>query len=138
MSVISINKTPSKRDLAWFGLTFLSFFGLIGLVVWWRAGSLRAAVILWAAAGAVTAVYYAVPPCRRAIYLGWMYAAFPIGWIISHLVLATVYYLVLTPTGLLMRLFGRDPMHRKFAPQATTYWIPVKPEPDKRRYFRQF
>ena len=44
------------------------------------------------------------------MFLGWMYAAFPIGWTISHLLLLAVYYFVLTPVGLALRLTGRDPV----------------------------
>ena len=67
-----------------------------------------------------------------------MYAVYPIGWTVSHLALAVVYYLVVTPIGLLMRLFGRDPMRRKFDPSATTYWQPHESPDEPERYFRQF
>ena len=59
-------------------------------------------------------MYYAIPNVRRLLYLGWMRVFYPIGWVVSHLLLAIVYYLVLTPIGLVMRLFGGDPMHRGF------------------------
>ena len=83
-------------------------------------------------------VAYAVPPLRRPLYLGWMYVAFPIGWVISHVVLAIVYYLVFTGTGLVMRLLGRDPLQRRFEPDAQTYWVEHRPGEDLARYFRQF
>ena len=83
-------------------------------------------------------MYYAIRPFRRPIYLGWMYAVFPIGWVISHTVLALTYYLVLTPIGLLMRGLGRDPMERRFDRDGETYWTPHEPSEDPARYFRQF
>ncbi len=72
------------------------------------------------------------------LYRGWMFAALPIGWVISHLILGVVYYLVLSPIGLIMRLTGYDPMSRKLDPAATTYWLPHKQQTDNARYFRQF
>jgi hypothetical protein len=67
-----------------------------------------------------------------------MLAALPIGWTISHLVLGAVYYLVLTPIGLVMRLLGRDPMQRRFDRSAKSYWIERTPRTDPSRHFRQF
>lgn len=74
----------------------------------------------------------------RAIYRGWMFAALPIGWTFSHVILGAVYYGVFTPIGVLLRLAGKDPMNRRFDPSAQTYWIPHKQETDPKRYFRQF
>ena len=105
---------------------------------YWRAGSLTAPTVLWSIGGAIFLVYYAVVPMRRLLYLGWMHAIYPIGWTVSHLVLAIVYFLVLTPIGVCMRLLGRDPMQRRLDPSAGTYWIPHDPPGDSARYFRQF
>ena len=51
-------------------------------------------------------VYAAIPMSRKWIYLGWIYAAFPIGWTVSHLLLAAIYYLIVTPIALAVRLAG--------------------------------
>ena len=75
---------------------------------------------------------------RRWIYLGWLYAAFPIGWTLSHILLAAGYYLVLTPMGLLARWLREDPLERKLDRDAATYWTERRPPRDVRRYFRQF
>jgi hypothetical protein len=45
---------------------------------------------------------------------------------------------VFTPIGLFFRLIGRDPLHRRFQPEADTYWVGRRPATDVRRYFRQF
>lgn len=74
----------------------------------------------------------------RAIYRAWMFAALPIGWTVSHLILAVVYFGVLLPVGLAMRLAGHDPMQRRFDPRAESYWLPHRQETDPKRYFRQF
>jgi len=138
MAVIRINWRPSQRELRWFGLTLLLAFGLIGGLVLWRTDSLKAAVILWSIGTVLFLVYQTLRPLRRPIYLCWMCGVFPIGWTVSHLVLAAVYYLVLTPLGLIMRWVGRDPMRRSFEPEAETYWIEHRPHRDPGRYFSQF
>jgi len=67
-----------------------------------------------------------------------MYATYPIAWMVSHLILGVAYYLVATPIGLAMRLFGRDPLRREFDKSAQSYWIARRPNRDNARYFRQF
>jgi hypothetical protein len=138
MSMIEINKNPSARELRFFGILFTLFFALIGGLLWWRYDAPTTALVLWIAAGAVLIGYSAVPSMRRPAYLGWMYAAYPIGWIVSHLILLIVYYLVLSPVGLLNRLFRRDPMQRRWDPTAATYWKPHRPASGPERYFRQY
>ena len=94
--------------------------------------------IVWGIAIAFPILYYAVPPLRRPLYVGFMVAVFPIAWVVSNAILAATYYLVLTPIGLMMRLAGRDPMRRTLLPGATTYWQERRAGGDAARYFKQF
>jgi hypothetical protein len=138
MAIIEINRNPGKGELNWFGLIFLAFFALVGALVWFKFGRREIARWIWAGAGTVTLVYYAVPPFRRLLYLAWMYAAYPIGWLMSHLVLGIVFYLVFMPIGLIMRLVGRDPLQRRFLENEKSYWREHDPHQKPERYFRQF
>ena len=74
----------------------------------------------------------------RAVYVGLSCAAFPVGFVVSHVVMVLVYYGVVTPIGLVMRLLGHDPMHRGFDRDAATYWVERPAVHDPKRYFRQF
>ena len=137
MALIEINKNPSRRDLVVFGVLFLLFAGAIGAGLYFRRGAHEAARIVWIAGAIVAGLYFAIPPLRRLLYLGWTYATFPIGFVISHVILAAVFYLVVTPIGLLMRLSGNDPMRRRLDPAARTYWVEHDPHRNPARYFRQ-
>ena len=138
MALIPINRNPSRKQLAVFGVTWLLFFGVAGWLALARGGSLPGACVLWSLAAVVPAIGWLVPAFLRAVYVAMAYAAWPIGAAVSVLLLAAVYYLVLTPTGLLMRLLGRDPMERKFPSDQQSHWQPRAPVEDVRRYFRQF
>ena len=138
MALIERYREPTVGELRYFGLMLAGFFGLVGGLIWWQAGSPVAAEIIWAVGVAVAVLYYALPPLRRVLFLAWMAAVFPIGWAVSHLLLALIYYLIFTPVGLAMRLFGRDPLQRRFDREAPTYWIEHNPADDPARYFRQF
>src|SRR5690349_6028563 len=124
--MIEINKNPSRRDLLIFTSILPIFFGLVGWLRW-RNGSTDAAFVLWGIGAAVTLVALVAAPARRFIYVGWMYVTFPIAWVVSHTILAVMYFVVATPVALLMKLFGSDPMQRKFDKSAKSYWVVRQP-----------
>jgi hypothetical protein len=93
---------------------------------------------LWGTGAVAALVTWSAPGAGRVLYVGWMLAAVPVGWTLTRLVLAAVYYLVLTPIGLIMRIAGRDPLRRRFDPGAASYWIERRSRPDPARYFKQF
>ena len=96
------------------------------------------AQLAWVAGGLLAVLCFCSMKSALLTYHRWMLAAEPLGWTFSHAFLAIAYYLVLTPIGLLLRLFGHDAMHRQIDPGATSYWIKRDPAPDSSRYFRQF
>ena len=138
MALIEINHNPSRRELRQFaGIWFPALAAVISYWVW-HFTDVKTALSVLLPACAAGAIGVVRPTWFRYVYIGWMYAAFPIGWTVSHLVLAATYYLLFTPIGLAMRLFGRDPMRRRWDPKTSTYWIPRRERTDSDRYFRQF
>ena len=138
MSLITIKNSPSPRELNWFAALGVVFGGLVGGLIWWRTGQAAVAATIWAAAGVALGLFVAFPSVRRPMYLAWMYAAFPIGWTVSHVVLALVFYVVFTPLGVVLRLAGHDPLQRSTRPATRTYWVKCCPAREPARYFRQF
>jgi hypothetical protein len=140
MAVIQINTDPTRKQLNQFGLIWLVFFAVMGTVFWFKLHSTTVSGAMWAAAVVVPVIGWAVPAFMKLVYLGMSYLAWPIGFVISHIILAVVYYLVFTPIGLIMRLVGYDPMCRRFDAAAESYWVerPKDATMDMRRYFRQF
>src|SRR2546423_15583011 len=98
MALIEINKNPSPRELWWFGGLFVTFAAVVGAMLTLR-GHEAAGWIVWVAGGAGGVLFLLVPPLRRPMYVGWMYAAYPIGGAGSDIVLAGADFAVLTPTG---------------------------------------
>ena len=82
----------------------------------------------------------ALPKALKWVYIAWMSLALVLGLLVSTLLLTVFFYLVVTPTGLIARLLGKDFLHRKRNPKAQSYWIP-KERPvgnQKERYEQQF
>jgi len=134
---IEFDRAPSDRQLGWFGLIVLAFFGAIGALAWWQLQAPVGAKMLWGTGLALATVYYAIPPLRLAMYLAWMNAVAPIGWLVSHAVLALIYYGVLTPFGLVMRAFRRDQLRLRFDETSGSYWRERDRSTAPDGYFRQ-
>lgn len=78
------------------------------------------------------------PAFARRLYAGWMHAAVPIGWTVSHILMGLIYYAVLTPIGLALRMKGHDPLDTRPSRDRATFWADRAPAPTLDRYFRQF
>ncbi|MEX2114356.1 MAG: SxtJ family membrane protein [Pirellulales bacterium] len=139
MALLDFNRNPSPREVRQFALYWLSgFCCLLAAWAYFRYGSWTVAVTLGIGAVASMVLGLLRPMWMRIAFLVWMGAAYPIGWLISHTLLAAIYYLVITPIGALLRLSGRDPLARRFDRDAETYWTSREPSADPARYFRQF
>ena len=89
--------------------------------------------------GALSAVLSLVyPKANLPIYRGITILAYPIGFVLSYVLMGTLFYLIIAPIGLLLRAFGKDPMERRILPEATTYWVDAPPQRPSNSYFKQF
>ena len=104
-----------------FGLTVGAAFGVLAAVSWWRGhqipvyvfGGLAAALIL---GGLI------VPGSMGPVNRAWMRFAEILSKVTTPIFMGIVFFLVITPVGLLMRLFGRNPMRHKAVDNS--YWAP--------------
>ena len=119
MSHFRVNRNQTPRELRWFGLLLPIFVALAGAIARWRFEAPTAALGIWSAGGALAALYWVAPSLRRQILVGWMYAALPIGWTVSHLMMGVVYFAVVTPIGLVSRLVRGDTLQPRDRPRHT-------------------
>jgi hypothetical protein len=139
MALINPNLDPSARELRRFATIWLpGFCALLGGAVFYRTGSLGTAAAIWAGALFVSGLGLWSPRFMRLVYLGLVRLAFPIGLVVSTLLLAFIYYLVITPVGIVWRACGNDPLQRARNELAGSYWIRYSPPEQAKRYFEQF
>jgi len=149
MAWLEINWHPDRRHLRRFGAASVAVFVAAGTWVFFseslfgfalgEGAAKGTAAALWGLAAVCGILAAAWPIALHPLYLALSLIGLPIGWVVSHVVMAAIYYLVLTPTGLIMRLLGRDPLQRGFDPDAETYWTRRDArDEDAGRYFRQF
>jgi hypothetical protein len=139
MALLSVNLRPSRRELRQFAaLWFPAFWLIAGVLLWKSTGNLTVVAMVWSLAAFVSIIGFFVPRWMRFVWLAWMGAAFPIGWLVAHVMLATIYYGVVTPIGLILRMRGHDPIQRDIDRSRDTYWRPRSADDDVARYFRQY
>jgi hypothetical protein len=139
MSLIQVEWHPSRRQLRVFGASGFVASIVAGVVLHWVWGATLAWSLAIGAAG-IALLLCSVISLRaaRVLYLGLTIPMLPISYLVSFLLLAGFYFLVLTPVALVFRLIGRDPLCRRFEAAAESYWVPHKPSEETERYLHQF
>jgi hypothetical protein len=126
---------PDRLLRQFAGLT-LAVFG--SLALWRAAAGDRGGVTMGLAALAliIGVAGLSKPALVRPLFQAWMIAAFPIGWVVSNVMLAVLFFGVFTPIALVFRLMGRDVLDRR-GRTAASYWRTGPAAVDPRDYFRQ-
>ena len=115
-------QTVDTKELRIFGLMVGGIFSIIGL--WpmiFRGDSPRT----WALAlgGALVGLGLVLPASLRYVHQVWMKIGHVLGWINTRILLGVIFYGLITPMGLVMRLFGKDSMHHALVHEANTYRV---------------
>jgi saxitoxin biosynthesis operon SxtJ-like protein len=114
------NLDRSPRALRRFGFTVGSVILFLGSVLLWRHLSVGWLVISIGTVLLLAAAF--VPTMLQWVHGPWMIVSFLLGWIVSGIVLTLVFFLVVTPLGLLQRLFGKNAIDAGFKADAPSYW----------------
>jgi glucose dehydrogenase len=136
MSLLTLNRTPSRNQLRLFGGVALLLAGCLAWRIWHHGHAATALGLIIGVAVLIGPGWFYLPWMRR-VYLGACYATFPIGYVVSHLLLAGIYFLVMLPIGLLLRCFGRNPLDWRWRADIPSYWQDRTPPPAPDRYFDQ-
>lgn len=127
--------TPlDRRQLRYFGIALASLFWVLAVLAVWRWQATGIAGFFAVAGILVAAVYYLRPASQQPIYLWFRRVTYPIQLLVTVVLLAGVYFLLITPIGALLRLRGIS-VRRKPDPHQPTYWSPLEHSGDVSRYF---
>jgi len=130
----TLYQKPSKQELRKFGLVFGAFFALIfGVVIplfrnGWVLFSDYSNLLTWPWLIAIISVGWALinPASLHLLHRPWMAFAELAAWINTRIIMLILFYFVILPFGLVMRLIGHDPMRRKFDSKVSSYRIMTK------------
>jgi hypothetical protein len=117
-----MNQQSAKKELRQFGLIVGAIFSAIGL---WPAVVRNENPRLWSLVlgGSLVVLGLALPQSLKHIHFGWMKIGHVLGTINTGIILGIIYYTLITPMGVIMRLMGKDSMRRVLVQDATTYRV---------------
>ena len=133
---MSLNSTK-KREIRRFGIIAFIFFGfLCGLGIWLEK---TIPIFFFGSLATLGLGFILIPERLRVLYVAWLRIAHFIGKIVTILVLTLAYYLVITPSAMLKRLFGGIPLSVKPDKKVLSYCVardePVQP---KERFLKRY
>ncbi len=145
--MVQIDWRPDTKQLRRFGLIAFAVFGLLGGVIRWKGGlpavsfgetAPVVASVLWGV-GILSAILSLVAPrANLFLYRLLVVVTYPIGFVVSFVLMALVFYGIITPVGLIFRVLRRDPLNRRFDGNTGSYWVPHHQVEELERYFKQF
>ncbi len=129
----------SRATLLKFGITMAVVLSVIAGFVFFRGSVPERAFVLWGIAALFLFLGLLIPVGLKPIHKVWMGLAFVMGWFMSRILLSLVFYLTITPVGLIMKLGSKDLLNEKIDKDAKSYWIKrekveVKPERYKKLF----
>lgn len=116
----------SAKKIRNFGILIGVMLLLIALWFWFNSEYPFLPVLLTVPAFLLIALALLFPDVLNRVYIYWMGLAFTLGWVVSRLLLTLIFYLILTPVGLLARILGKDFLDSDFSKKKESYWIPYE------------
>ena len=111
----------SKKDLRKFGITMGSAFAILGIFFWWRDKDFSLYFLIVSPVFIVFGL--ALPNVLKPVQKAWLTFSKILGRFMTGLILTILFYAVVTPIGLFLRLMGKDPLAIKSSPAVESYWV---------------
>ena len=138
MKLADLNINPDDKTLREFGVVALFGFGLAGVLVGLKWDAWIISYCFWTVGVSSCILGLTRPQFLWPLFTLMMIIAFPIGFIISNVVLLALYYFLFTPISLCFKIVGRDSLNRKLEPKKTTYWRTRNEEKPASNRFEQY
>lgn len=129
----SNNDAPKMLGERSFGLIFAFIFTVIGLFPMISGGEWREWSLI--TAGVIATVALLVPIVLRPANIAWMHFGQFMHKIINPILMGLVFFVTVVPTGLVLKVLGKDPMRRRFEPDQSSYWITRTPDTQAKENF---
>ncbi len=132
-----ISSSTDTRQIRKVGLIALLFFGILCALGGWRQKIL--VTYFFGTLSVIGLGLFLLPAPLRPIYDGWLKVAHLIGRMITTIILTLAYYLVITPSAWIKRVFGGRPLPVRPDKDVSSYWV-VRAEPaqPKGRFIKRY
>ena len=126
-----------KKELREFGLTIGIILAILGAVALWRGKGSYPYLLGTGALFIILGLTLCgiLKPLQKA----WMSLSVILSFFVSRIILFILFYAVLTPLGLITRLFGKDILDQRIEKARASYWHDRSPEAkDRKSYENQY
>jgi hypothetical protein len=131
------NIKGDKSDWKKFGITMAVILTIIGFVLLWKKNHYYDYFFFPAAAFLITGLF--LPSVLKPVYKAWMALSVVMGFIMTRVIMVIIFYLIVTPLGLIASMSGKKFLDMKIDESAKSYWIArEKTQKVKADYERQF
>ena len=120
-----------------FGLLFAAVAGVLAVLSAWQG---RRGAIGWAivAAGFLAVTLFA-PPLLGPLNRAWRRLALLLSKLTTPLIMGLLFFVIISPVGIIMRLAGKDPLRLRFERESSSYWLARSSQGDRQTSMtRQF
>ena len=131
------SSSTDKKEIRKFGIIAFVFFGCLCALGLWKQKPV--ATYLFGVLSLLGIGFILLPSLLKPVHNIWLRIAHLIGRTVTKLVLTLAYYLVITPSALIKRVFGGRPLPTRPDRKLVSYWVP-RPEPaqPKERFIKRF
>jgi len=131
------NIKTGKKDIRSFSVTFAIIFLIIaGFLYYQEKDSFQLFIYL---AGSFSGLGFILPIVLKPVYMIWMIFAVILGWFMTRVILSLLFYLIITPIGLFLRILGKDLLGLKEEKNQKSYWNMRNSEKEQNQnYEKQF
>ena len=131
------NIKGDKSDWKKFGITIAIILAIIGFFLLWKKNNNYDYILYLAAAFFITGLI--LPSVLKPVYKVWMAISVVMGFIMTKVIMIIIFYLIVTPIGLIASLTGKEFLDMKIDKSAKSYWIArEKTQNIKADYEKQF
>ena len=131
------SSSTNKEEMRKFGIIAFVFFGCLCALALWRQKPF--AFYFFGVLSLLGMGFILLPSLLRPVYDAWLRIAHLIGRTVTIIMLTLAYYLVITPSALIKRIFGGRPLPTRPDRELPSYWV-ARPEPaqPKEQFIKRF
>ena len=131
------NIKSEKSDLRNFGITIGIILLIISGFLFWKEKESFQIFLVFGIILSLIAI--AIPSVLKPVYWMWMIFATILGWIMTRVILSILFYIIVTPIGLIARLLGKQFIELQWNKESSTYWnYRFRDSFKKEKYEKQF
>ena len=114
------NIKSEKSDIRNFGITLGIILLLISGFLFWKE---KESYQIFSGIGiTLTLIAIAIPSVLKPVYWMWMIFGIILGWFMTRVILSLLFYIIITPIGLTLRLFGKQFLELRWDKSKESYW----------------